>query len=183
MNFIQAVLFYAFISSALFMCGIGLERLYIHSNGTAGLYPYLAKNAAVTFAAVTLLWVFNRYALKPAGASFLLPVFVISVLAALSFSVKHFFPNSRPSAESETVFGYGLVFFVLYESASYLEAAAAVLSSYLTLLVFSYVLCAVRQKIGWGDTDERKTAPTVLISLGVIVMVFSLMGAAWIFNL
>ena len=30
MSFIQAVLFYAFISSAVFMCGIGLERLYMH---------------------------------------------------------------------------------------------------------------------------------------------------------
>ena len=184
MNFFSDFSFYTFIASAVFVCGIGLERLYIHSRGTDGLYTFIVKNAVSTIITVTLLWLFDRYVLKPIGAGFLLPVFIITVLVFQSFLFKRLFPEFTVTVEEENVFGYGLVFFVLYETASYFEALSVIFSSYLILFVFSYILHAVNQKSDDGCAGEQwKAAPLALIGLGFMVLVFSLIDSAWFFNI
>ncbi len=183
MNFISVFLFYTFASSIVFIYGIGLERLYIHSKSSKTIHIFFIKNSVFIFLAVTFMWFFNLYVLIPTGTSFLLPVFIITFILLQECLFKFILKNFIYDVEKEAVFTYGLIFFVLYEAASYIEALAMIVSSIFTGFVFSYILRAVKQKTDYGSTGEQwKPVPLVLISLGFILMAFTLMDTAWFFD-
>ena len=120
MNFISVFLFYTFASSIVFIYGIGLERLYIHSKSSKTIHIFFIKNSVFIFSAVTFMWFFNLYVLIPTGTSFLLPVFIITFILLQECLFKFILKNFIYDVETEAVFTYGLIFFFLYEAASYI---------------------------------------------------------------
>lgn len=194
MNMFLMLLFYTFASSVIFVHGIGLERLFIHSETKKGLCIFILKTLILLSAAVSLLWNLNIYILLPLGIYFILPLVAIITVLLLDIPVdilfkkllagKTFFLNGSGIEEKETVFSYGLLFFALYEAGSYLEALTIIAAACIGLVIFSHIFNAIKRKTDLGNAySETKEYPLLLISAGFLVIAFYITDISWIFDL
>lgn len=175
MNFFLIVLFYTFVSSIVFVYGIGLERIYIHIEKPKQIFPYLIKNIIMIFLSVTLLWFLSYYVLNPLSLNFLLPILTVVFLECLNFIFTLILPKFYVLEAEEKVFSWGLVFFCLYQAATYKECLAMIFAGFLSLIVFLFILNAIKQRF---ESNERLTewqkASLLFISLGLILSAFYL---------
>lgn len=194
MNILLMLLFYTFTSSVIFIHGIGLERLFIHSGNKKGLYIFILKTLLLLSIAVTLLWNLNIYILLPFNLYFILPLVAIITVLLLEMAVdilfkkllakKTFYSNIPGLEEKETVFSCGLVFFVLYEAGSFIEALTIPAAACVGLFIFSHILNAIKQKTDLGNAySETKEYPLLLMSTGFLVIAFYVTDISWIFDL
>ena len=77
MNFFLIILLYTFVSSILFVYGIGLEHIYIHIENPKKTFSFLIKNITHIFLSITFLWFLSYYVLNPLSLNFLLPVLTV----------------------------------------------------------------------------------------------------------
>ncbi len=194
MNIFLMVLFYTFASSVIFGHGIGLERLLIYSENKNGLCIFILKTLILLSIAVSLLWNLNIYILIPLGLYFILTIFAIITVLNLEIFVniflkkllekKAFFANTPNLEEKETVFSYGLLFFVLYEAGSYIEALTIIAAACIGLFIFSHIFNAIKQKTDLGNAyGEAKEYPLLLIGAGFLMIAFYVTDISWFFDL
>ena len=169
------IIFYAFVSSIVFVYGIGLECLYIYLESPKKVYSFFIKNVIVVLISVSLVWALCRYILNPLGAGFLLPVLTISFLEALNLIFKLVWPKFNGLKPEEKIFSWGLVFFCLYQASTYRECLALIFSGFFSLCVFLFVLNAIKQKTTDNEAfTEWKKASLFLISMGLVLSAFYL---------
>ena len=58
------IIFYTFVSSIVFVYGIGLECLYIYLENPKKVYAFFIKNVIVVLISVSLVWALCRYILN-----------------------------------------------------------------------------------------------------------------------
>ncbi|AGT44922.1 hypothetical protein [Treponema pedis] len=184
MNIFLTVLFYTFASSLIFVYGIGLERVFIHSENKTGLYVFILKTLAKLFLSVSVLWFINIYVLLPIGANFILPVISVLILSLLETADNILFSKFSTPEKKETVFSWALVFFILYEAGSYTEAVIIIGSACTGLLIFSQILNAIKQKTEEGNAHgEIKAYTLVLLGMGFLTTAFYVTDISWVFGL
>ncbi|UTC77796.1 hypothetical protein E4O04_07210 [Treponema sp. OMZ 799] len=169
------IIFYTFVSSIVFVYGIGLECLYVYLESPKKIYSFFIKNVIAVFISVSLIWGLCRYVLNPLGVGFLLPVLAISFLESLNLIFKLIWPKFICLKPEEKIFSWGLVFFCLYQASTYLECLALIFSGFFSLFVFLFVLNAIKQKTADNETfTEWKKASLFLISMGLMLTAFYL---------
>ena len=140
------IIFYTFVSSIVFVYGIGLECLYIYLENPKKIYAFFIKNVIAVLISVSLIWALCRYILNPLGAGFLLPVLTISFLEALNLIFKLIWPKFSGLKPEEKIFSWGLVFFCLYQASTYRECLALIFSGFFSLFIFLFILNAIKRK-------------------------------------
>ncbi|UTC68254.1 MULTISPECIES: hypothetical protein [unclassified Treponema] len=169
------ILFYTFVSSIVFVYGIGLECIYVYLANPKKLYFVLLKNIVTVFISVSLTWALCRYVLNPLKVHFLLPVLTIVFLEFSNLLIKLVLPKFADLKPEEKIFSWGLVFFCLYQSSSFFECAALIFSAALSLLVFLFILTAIKRKVDANEPfNEWKKASLFLISMGLMLSAFYL---------
>ena len=118
------IIFYTFVSSIVFVYGIGLECLYVYLENPKKIYLFFIKNFIGVLISVSLIWGLCRYVLNPLRLHFLLPVLTISFLEALNLIFKLVWPKFSGLKPEEKIFSRGLVFFCLYQASEYKECLA-----------------------------------------------------------
>lgn len=171
MNFFLPVVFYSFVSSIIFVHGIGLEYVYAHIENPRDLVSFI-KNFIFIFVILSLLWPISRYVLNPIGIDFLLPVLAVFFLELLDLLFKLLLPKFSVLRPEERLFSWGLVFFCLYQAGEYKECLALIFASFVSFFIFLFILNAIRQKINIGSgLFEWKKASLLLISMGLVLSV------------
>lgn len=169
------IIFYTFVSSIVFVYGIGLECIYVYLESPKKIYSFFIKNFIGVFISVSLIWGLCRYVLNPLGADFLLPVLTIILLETLNFIFRPIWPKFSVLKPEEKIFSWGLVFFCLYQASSYQECIALIVSGFLSLFVFLFVLNAIKLKVEDNEVfTEWKKASLFLISMGLLLSAFYL---------
>ncbi len=169
------IIFYTFVSSIVFVYGIGLECLYIYLENPKKIYAFFIKNVIAVLISVSLIWALCRYILNPLGAGFLLPVLTISFLEALNLIFKLIWPKFSGLKPEEKIFSWGLVFFCLYQASTYRECLALIFSGFFSLFIFLFVLNAIKRKTADKEVfTEWKKASLFLISMGLVLSAFYL---------
>ena len=59
------IIFYTFVSSIVFVYGIGLECLYVYLENPKKIYLFFIKNFIGVLISVSLIWGLCRYVLNP----------------------------------------------------------------------------------------------------------------------
>lgn len=175
MNFFLIILFYTFVSSILFVYGIGLEHIYIHIENPKKTFSFLIKNITHIFLSITFLWFLSYYVLNPLSLNFLLPVLTVFFLEFFNFIFTLILPKYYVLEHEEKVFSWGLAFFCLYQAATYKECLAMIFAGILSLFVFLFILHAIKQRVENNENfSEWQKAALLLISLGLILSAFYL---------
>ena len=169
------IIFYTFVSSIVFVYGIGLECLYVYLENPKKIYLFFIKNFIGVLISVSLIWGLCRYGLNPLRLHFLLPVLTIILLEALNLIVGLIVPKFSVLKPEEKIFSWGLVFFCLYQASTYRECLALIFSVFFSLCVFLFVLNAIKQKTTDNEAfTEWKKASLFLISMGLVLSAFYL---------
>ncbi|UTC65398.1 hypothetical protein E4O00_04550 [Treponema sp. OMZ 788] len=169
------IIFYTFVSSIVFVYGIGLECIYIYLDSPKKIYIFFIKNLITVLIAVSVLWGASRYVLNTLGAGFLLPVLTIIFLEGLNLILKFTLPKFSVLKPEEKIFSWGLVFFCLYQASAYQECMDLIISGFLSLFVFVFVINAIKQKTSDNESfTEWKKASFFLISMGLMLTAFYL---------
>lgn len=182
MIFFSFVLFYTFSASIIFVYGIGIERLYIHSKNINSIYHFLIKNILVLIISVSLLLLLDRYILSQLRLRFLLPMFIVSVVMPIDNLLQLLLSKfSFTEIEcNEKNFVLGLAFFILYQVSSFTEAMAVVFAASISLLFFSVILNSITYKINDGNAaSDWKEAPLILICMGFLLLSFYISDIIW----
>ncbi len=167
------VLFYCFVSSIIFTYGIGLERLFIYSKNPKNVFILVLKNIAVLIIAVSILWFFNLFVLLPLGISFFLPILGLMLLLGLNYVYDILLPKYKVSYKEEIIFEYAPLFLIFFTAVSFIEALAIIIAAQISIVVFTFILSAIKEKIDDGNASrEWKEAPLILISMGFLLSAF-----------
>ena len=71
--------------------------------------------------------------------------------------------------------------FTLYEACTYTELIAILASALVSMLVWSFVLCAVKRRVEESNVSTQwKNAPLLLISMGMVALALYAWDIAWL---
>ena len=176
------IFFYTFPASLIFLHGIGLERLSMNAHSKRVILPFTLKISVLIFSAAAISWVFGSYILSPIGLTALIPIFTL-ITIYLCETALHliYFDNGERRNIRERIFAGGTVIFALYHAFNYLELIGIIFSALLSMIMWSYILYAVKQRIDESKMSSQwKNAPLLLIGMGIIALALYAWDRAWV---
>lgn len=160
---------YSFVSAIILERGVGIERLMIFSNSSFDVFYYL-KNFFITVFVSVLSYFFLNL---PHRFLNLLPLFLIVLFLILELFVQKFFTR-KSLAQKEKNFVYGITLLSIFESYSLFSLIVFLFVGFLSMMLFDVLLKSIHKTICERSTNYYlRLAPLSLISLGIIVTVFS----------
>ena len=182
MFIVSVIFFYTFPASIIFLQGIGLERLSMNARSTRVIIPFILRDGVVILISASISWLLEFYILLPIGIVVVTPL-VALILVYLCDLILHrmLFRQRKTRLIRERLFSGGIVLFTLYEACTYTELIAILASALVSMLVWSFVLCAVKRRVEESNVSTQwKNAPLLLISMGMVALTLYAWDIAWL---
>ena len=142
------IFFYTLPASLIFLQGIGLERLSMNARSTRVVIPFILRDGAVMLISASLSWLLEFSILLPLDIVSITPIAALIIVYLCDLAVHRiFFKHSESRLIRERLFSGGTVIFALYQAFTYIELIAILVSALVSMLVWSFVLCAVRRRV------------------------------------
>ena len=169
MFIVSLIFFYIFPASLIFLHGIGLERLSMNARSTRVIIPFILR-------------LLEYYILIPIGIAAITPVAALIVIYLCDLVLQRtLFRQVETRLIRERLFSGGIVIFALYQAFTYIEMIAILVSALVSMLLWSFVLCAVKRRIEESNVSAQwKNAPLLLISMGLIALALYAWDIAWL---
>ena len=176
------IFFYTFPASLVFLHGIGLERLSMNARSTRAVIPFILRDGAVILISASLSWLLEFSILLPLDIVSITPIAALIIVYLCDLTVHRiFFKHSESRLIRERLFSGGIVIFALYQAFTYIELIAILVSALVSMLVWSFVLCAVKRRVEESNVSSQwKNAPLLLISMGLIALALYAWDVAWL---
>jgi len=176
------IFFYTFPASLIFLHGIGLERLSMNARSTRVVIPFILKDGVLMLISASISKLLEFYILAPLGIVGITPIAAL-ITVYLCDLVLHrtLFRQTETRLIRERLFCGGTVVFALYQAFTYIEMLAILISAVVSMLVWSFVLCAVKRRVEESNVSTQwKNAPLLLISMGLIALALYAWDIAWL---
>lgn len=176
------IFFYIFPASIIFLHGIGLERLSMNARSTRVILPFILQDGVLIIVSALISRLLEYSILAPLGIITLTPV-VALITVYLCDLVLHrlLFRRTETRLIRERLFSGGIVIFALYQAFTYTELLTILVSALVSMLVWSFILCAVKRRVEESNVSTQwKNAPLLLISMGMIALALYAWDIAWL---
>ena len=182
MFIVSIIFFYTLPASLIFLQGIGLERLSMNARSTRAVIPFILRDGAVILISASLSWLLEFSILLPLDIVSITPIAALIIVYLCDLAVHRiFFKHSESRLIRERLFSGGTVIFALYQAFTYIELIAILVSALVSMLVWSFVLCAVKRRVEESNVSSQwKNAPLLLISMGLIALALYAWDVAWL---
>ena len=179
---VSLIFFYTFPASIIFLQGIGLERLSMNARSTRVVIPFILRDGVVMLIAASISWLLEFSVLSPLDIVGITSIAALIIVYLCDLTAHRIFLKRRESRLiRERLFSGGTVVFALYQAFSYIELIAILLSALASMLIWSFVLCAVRRRVEESNVSTQwKNAPLLLISMGLIALALYAWDIAWL---
>ena len=176
------IFFYTFLASLVFLYGIGLERLSMNARSTHVIIPVILRDGAVMLISASISWLLEFYILIPSGIITITPVIALIIVYFCDLTLYRILSRqTKTQLIRERLFSGGTVIFALYQAFTYIELIAILASALVSMLVWSFILCAVRRRVEESNVSAQwKNAPLLLISMGMIALALYAWDIAWL---
>ena len=182
MFIVSIIFFYTLPASLIFLQGIGLERLSMNARSTRVVIPFILRDGAVMLISASLSWLLEFSILLPLDIVSITPIAALIIVYLCDLAVHRiFFKHSESRLIRERLFSGGTVIFALYQAFTYIELIAILVSALVSMLVWSFMLCAVKRRVEESNVSSQwKNAPLLLISMGLIALALYAWDVAWL---
>lgn len=182
MFIVSIIFFYTLPASLIFLQGIGLERLSMNARSTRVVVPFILRDGAVMLISASLSWLLEFSILLPLDIVSITPIAALIIVYLCDLAVHRiFFKHSESRLIRERLFSGGTVIFALYQAFTYIELIAILVSALVSMLVWSFMLCAVKRRVEESNVSSQwKNAPLLLISMGLIALALYAWDVAWL---
>ncbi|UTC57103.1 hypothetical protein ABK01_01705 [Treponema sp. OMZ 305] len=176
------IFFYTFPASLIFLHGIGLERLSMNARSTRVIISFILRDGAIMLIAASLSWLLEFSLLLPLDIVSITPVVALIIVYLCDLVLyRILLKRTESRLIRERLFSGGTVIFALYQAFTYIELIAIVLSALASMLVWSFILCAVKRRVEESNVSAQwKNAPLLLISMGLIALALYAWDIAWL---
>lgn len=182
MAIVSIIFFYTFPASIIFLQGIGLERLSMNARSTRVIIPFILRSGAVMLISASISWLLEFYILLPFGIIAVTPVVALIIIYLCDLILhRTLFRQMETKLIRERLFCGGTVLFALYQAFTYIELIAILVSALVSMLLWSFVLCAVKRRVEESNVSAQwKNAPLLLISMGMVALALYAWDMAWL---
>lgn len=182
MFIVSLVFFYTFPASLIFLHGIGLERLSMNARSTRVILPFILRDGVLILVSASISRLLEYYILIPIGITALTPLAALIIVYVCDLALhRTFFRKTETRLIQERLFSGGIVIFALYQAFTYAEMIAILVSALISMLLSSFILCAVRRRVEESNVSTQwKNAPLLLISMGLIALALYAWDIAWL---
>lgn len=180
---ISALLYYTFVSSAVLIYGIGLNRSTVISRSvTKELTARLFKCIFTVLSTTVVSWIITRQLLVPTGLTELYPLLALLLFIAFASFIEILIRITTGFITSEFAVAYLIIILSLNESTTLLEAMLISVSCILSLAILVPVLFALRKRIEITRfrTETRKKKSLIMLSLAVIIISLAAWNISWL---
>ena len=176
------IFFYTFPASLVFLHGIGLERLSMNARSTRVVIPFILRDGVVMLISASLCRLIEFSLLLPLDIVDITPIAALIIVYLCDLTLHRILLKRTESRLiRERLFSGGTVIFALYQAFTYIELIAILASALVSMLVWSFVLCAVRRRVEESNVSAQwKNAPLLLISMGLIALALYAWDIAWL---
>ena len=176
------IFFYTFPASVIFLHGVGLERLSMNARSARVVIPFILREGLLMLISASIMWLLEFSILLPLGIVGITPIAaLITVYLCDQVLNRTLFRQQETRLIRERLFLGGTVIFALYHAFTYIEMIAILLSALVSMLIWSFVLCAVKRRVEESNVSTQwKNAPLLLISMGLIALTLYAWDIAWL---
>lgn len=181
MSILSLIFFHTFPFSLIFLHGIGLERLSMNARSSGVIFPFILRSGALIVIAASISKLFGLYILSAIGLEALTPLCSLMIVYCCEMIINRILKDTGAQSVRERLFAGGTVIFALYHAFSYTELIVIICCALVSMLLWSFILCAIRQRVDESNVDTQwKNAPLLLIGMGIIALTLYAWDIAWI---
>lgn len=183
-NILFIMFFSVFAENIVLFLGLGAKDSVNLSEKRISILPYGGILAAITTVSSGIVWILQKYLVKPLEIGYLKGVLHVFVVAAVSFVMFLIFRAAFSDAflKVKSAFGsVGLVTFVLgvlyilgQSEFGFVESLIFALASAVGFVLVTLIFSEVRERIEISDIPESFSGlPILIIAAGLVSLVFS----------
>ncbi|MBE6353897.1 hypothetical protein [Treponema sp.] len=173
------VLFYTFLSSAVFIYGIGLSRLTFYSQSPRLYLIKLFKFLCSVSASSSLSYLFSVNLLTKEQLTDMIPFVTVLILIAVSSFIETILRLSAKTSTAEFAISFLCVLLALYESTSLSECVLISVACMLSIFILVPAVNTIRKRsAATGKTP--KDIFIVLLTIAIIMIIALWWNTSWL---
>ncbi|MDR1786243.1 MAG: hypothetical protein LBR23_07295 [Spirochaetaceae bacterium] len=178
----NTILHYLVFSSAALIYGIGFERILLRPKSNRVFMLNFLKSSLSALGTVILVFSFARAFLIPCGMGELTPLIAIVIFMLLAVLFEAVIAVIAKQSAQEFIAPFLCVLLALWESGNLLDALGIVFFALASYYVSVQLLYTIKKRLEFASPKHPFTQDAlILMSAGVIMVVFFSFGAPWLF--
>jgi len=177
----QVVFFYLFISSAVFVYGIGLNKIFVFSKKPTDTIYFLLKEILTIFLSLCICWPMTKYILVPNELTELYPFFSFFFIYIISLIITEFSVRFLKKNVTGFSFSYCVLLLAINEGITFGNALLISLACLLSFFVMLPIIYAVRWKTKSSlQYISFKDGAMVFLCIAAILFILFAVNVSWL---
>lgn len=173
--------FYVFISSAVFVYGIGLNKIFVFSKKPTDTFYFLSKEIITIFLSLLICWPITNHILVPNELAELYPFFCFFIIYIISLVITEFSARFLKKNVTGFYFSYCTLLLAINEGISFGNALLIALASILAFFIMLPIIYAVRWKMKNSlQYISFKDGALIFLCIAVILFILFAFNVSWL---
>lgn len=177
----RVLFFYIFISSAVFVYGIGLNKIFVFSKKPTDVLYFLSKEIITIFLSLCICWPLTSYILVPNELTELYPFFCFFIIYIISIIITEFSARFLKKNVTGFYFSYCVLLLAMNEGISFGNAVLISFACILSFFCMLPIIYAVRWKMKSSlQYISFKDGALLFLCIGAILFILFAVNVSWL---
>ncbi|MCR4940627.1 MAG: hypothetical protein K5930_11055 [Treponemataceae bacterium] len=177
----QLLLFYTLVSSAVFVYGIGLNKIIVFSKKPQDTLVFLSKELIVILLSLCICWPLTRFILVPNGLVELYPFFSFFIIHLISIVITEFSARVLKKNVTGFYFSYCTLLLAINEGLTFANAIIIAVACILAFFCMLPIIYAARWKMKSNlQYISFKDGAMLFLCIAVILFIFFAFNVSWL---
>ncbi len=177
----QILLFYTFIASAVFVYGIGLNKIIVFSKKPKDALFFLSKEILSIILSLCVCWPLTKFILVPNNLTELYPFFSFFVIHIISLIITEFSAHVLKKNVTGFYFSYCVLLLAMNEGITFVNAILISIACILSFFCMLPVIFAARWKMKSSmQYVSFKDGAMLFLCIAVILFMFFTFNVSWL---
>jgi hypothetical protein len=173
--------FYVLVSSAVFVYGIGLNKIIIFSKKPNDILYFFSKEILSILLSVCICWPITKFILVPNGLAELYPFFCFFIIYLISVVITEFASRLLKKNVTGFFFSYCVLLLAMNEGISFGNAILVSLACILSFFCMLPIIYAVRWKMKSSQQYiSFKESAMLFLCIAVILFMLFAFNVSWL---
>lgn len=177
----NVIFFYLFISSAVFVYGIGLNKIFVFSKKPQDALFFLSKEIITIVISLCICWPITSYILVPNELTELYPFFCFFIIYLISIVITEFSARLLKKNVTGFYFSYCVLLLSMNEGITFGNALLISLACILSFFCMLPIIYAIRWKMKNSMVyPSFKDGAILFICIAAILFILLAVNVSWL---
>lgn len=177
----NVLFFYMFVSSAVFVYGIGLNKIIVFSKKPNDILFFFSKEIITILLSLCICWPITKYILVPNGLVELYPLFCFFIIYLISLIITEFAAHLLKKNVTGFYYSFCVLLLAMNEGITFGNAVLVSLSCVFSFFCMLPIIYSVRWKMKSSlQYVSFKENAMLLLCIAVILFMLFALNVSWL---